>query len=104
MGSLSEWRRGPVLALAFAWFAGVGAMLTLCLVAYVRGLEQSFEDIGYSLGATSVESHIDVWSAWPGLAAMYLAIVVLPPTVFVWRWRRAHARMSGRIEKQEAAV
>jgi hypothetical protein len=104
MGSLSEWRRGPVLALAFAWIAGVGAMLTLWLLAYVRGLERSFEDIGYSLGATSVEFHVDVRSALPELAAMYLAIVVLPPTVLVWRWRRARARMNGRIEEQEAAL
>lgn len=76
-------------ALLVAWVASTGALLTLYFVAQARLVERGWTEMGFRLGATSADMHVNWIAMWPQLAAIYLAVVVLPPTALWMLWRRA---------------
>ena len=86
---LSQWRRGPIVALSVAWIAITAMALTLYLIAYGRSIERDWQDVGFRLGATSAEFHVQWAEMWSQLVAMYLTIVVVPPLSLVLLWWRA---------------
>ena len=94
---LSQWRRGPIVSLSVAWIALSAAGLTLYLVAAGRTIERDWNDLGFRLGATSANIHVQWRAMWSQLAALYLTIVLLPAAgliVLWWQSRRIHSRSS----------
>ena len=86
---LRQWHPGPVAALIITWVLCSGALLTLFFVAQVRIAQRDFDDMGFRLGATAADVHVNWIAMWPQLAAIYLAVVVLPPAALWLLWRRA---------------
>lgn len=86
---LRQWHPGPVAALIVAWVASTSTLLTLYFVAAARSIEREYHDMGFRLGATAGDIHVNWLSMWPQLAAIYLAVVVLPPAALWLLWRRA---------------
>ena len=89
MNWLRQWRPAPMAALLFAWVASTGALLTLYFVAQARLVEREWTDMGFRLGGSSADMHVNWIAMWPQLAAIYLTVVVLPPVALWMLWRRA---------------
>ena len=88
---LKQWRRGPIAALIAAWIVCVGATLTVYIVAQARSAERMFREMGFRLGATAAQAHINWPEMLPQLVAYYVVIVFLPPAVLWLLWRRSRA-------------
>jgi hypothetical protein len=86
---LRQWHRGPVTALIVAWVLGSGALLTLYFVAVARSIERDYTGMGFRLGATETQMHVNWLAMWPQLVGYYGVVVVVPPAVFWLLWRRA---------------
>lgn len=86
---LREWHRAPVAALIVAWVLCSGALLTLYFVAQVRIVQRDFDEMGFRLGATAADIHVNWIAMWPQLLGYYLLVVVMPPTLLWLLWRRA---------------
>lgn len=88
---LKQWRRGPILTLIAAWIVCAGVTLTVYIVAAARSAERMFREMGFRLGATSENLHVKWGEIVPQLVAYYLLIVIVPPAVLWFLWRRARA-------------
>lgn len=86
---LRQWRPGPIATLIVAWVLCSGTLLTLYFVAQARIVERDFNEMGFRLGGTAADVHVNWLSMWPQLLAYYVAIVVVPPTVLWLLWRNA---------------
>lgn len=76
-------------ALMVAWIASTAALLTLYFVAAARTAEREWAEMGFRLGANAADFHVNWLEMWPQLAAIYLAVVVVPPAALWLLWRRA---------------
>ena len=92
MNWLKQWRPAPMAALLVAWVASTAALLTLYFVAQARIAEREWYEMGFRLGGTAAEVHVNWLSMWPQLLGYYLVIVVVPPTVLWLLWRNARRR------------
>ena len=101
---LRQWRRGPIAILSVAWVAITATALNLDLIVEGHRTERTWEDLGFRLGATSAEFHVQWADMWPQLAAMYLTIVVLPPLVLVLLWWRARRNVARRVHEPSAVT
>jgi len=86
---LGQWRRAPVTMVLVAWVVSTAALLTLYFVAQARIVERDWNEMGFRLGATAADIHVNWLAMWPQLASIYLGVVVLPPTALWFLWRRA---------------
>ena len=86
---LRQWRPGPIATLIVAWVLCSGVLLTLYFVTQVRIVQRDFNEMGFRLGATAADVHVNWLAMWPQLLAYYVAIVVVPPTVLWLLWRNA---------------
>jgi hypothetical protein len=86
---LGQWRPAPMAALLIAWIAGTAALLTLYFVAMGRSIERDYTEMGFRLGGTEAQIHVNWHSMLPQLVGYYGVVVVLPPVVFWLLWRRA---------------
>jgi hypothetical protein len=80
-----------VAALIAAWIVCSGAILTTFFIAQARSTERMMEDMGLRFGATSAEFHVNWLAALPQLIAYYAVIVLVPPTLLWFLWRRARS-------------
>jgi hypothetical protein len=74
---------------------GSAGALTPWIALQIRDVERALESTASALGATSADFQVGVGEAWAELSALYVIVVLVPPTIFVlaWRHRRAeHAR------------
>jgi hypothetical protein len=88
---LRQWQRGPIAALIVAWVLCSGALLTLYFITQARIVQRDFNEMGFRLGATAADVHVNWLAMWPQLLAYYVAIVVVPPTVLWLLWRNARS-------------
>ena len=89
MNWLRQWRPAPMAALLVAWIVGSAAVLTLYFVAQARIVEREWAEMGFRLGATASDIHVNWLEMWPQLLAYYVTVVVVPPTILWLLWRRA---------------
>ena len=89
MNWLRQWRAVPMAVLLVAWVTSTGALLTLYFVAQARIVEREWTEMGFRLGGTASAMHVNWVAMWPQLAAIYLAVVVLPPAALWMLWRHA---------------
>ena len=89
MSGLAKWRAGPIAVLTIAWIIGSSAALIIWLLVWAHNLEKSFNAIGQRLGATEANVHVDLTAAWPQFALICGAVAVVPPSIFLFLWRRA---------------
>lgn len=89
MNWLRQWRPAPMATLLVAWVVGTATVLTLYFVAQARIVEREWTEMGFRLGATAADFHVNWLEMFPQLAAIYLAVVVLPPATLWIFWRRA---------------
>jgi len=88
---LREWQPGPLAALIVAWVLASGALLTMYFVAQARIAERGLSEMGFRLGATAADIHVNWLAMWRQLLGYYIAIVVVPPTLLWLFWRRARS-------------
>ena len=89
---LRQWRAGPIAALIVAWVLCSGALLTLYFVTQARIAQRDFDEMGFRLGATAADVHVNWLAMWPQLLGYYVGIVIVPPTVLWLLWRNARQR------------
>jgi hypothetical protein len=86
---LRQWEVGPIATVIVAWVLCSGALLTLYFVTQARIVQRDFNEMGFRLGATAADVHVDWLAMWPQLTGYYVGIVIVPPTILWLLWRNA---------------